>query len=127
MYISLAMTLVSKLPAVMVRTMSNTLSVAMEMVVTTTTSEPRIPGSVTFVKRCQALVPSSCAASICSVGTPLMLAESTTMAKPVWIQIITMMRSAVLMGEVCSHCTGSWPSHTRIWLSRPICALSPDL
>ena len=40
--------------------MSKTFSVAIEIVVTTTTSEPRMPGTVTFVNRCQALVPSSC-------------------------------------------------------------------
>ena len=74
-YISLAMTLVLKFPAVIVRTMSNTLRVAIEIVVSTTTSEPRMPGTVTFVNRCQPLVPSSCAASICSVGMPLMAAR----------------------------------------------------
>lgn len=69
-YISLAITEVSFAPAVMVRTMSKTFSEAIEMVVNTTTNEERIPGSVTLAKRCQALAPSSSAASNCSIGTP---------------------------------------------------------
>ena len=114
MYISFAMTLVLKFPAVIVRTMSKTLRVAMEIVVSTTTSEPRMPGTVTLVNRCQAFVPSSCAASICSVGTPLIAALSRTMANPVWIQIITTISRNVLMAAVCSHCTGSPPNATTI-------------
>ena len=98
MYISFATTLVLKFPAVIVRTMSKTFSVAIEIVVSTTTSEPRMPGTVTLRNRCQAFVPSSSAASICSVGTPLMAADSTTIAKPVWIQIITTMSRKVLSG-----------------------------
>ena len=82
-YISFATTEVSKLPPVMARTMSNTFSVAIEMVVTTTTSVPRIPGTVTFQNCCQGLAPSSLDASMISTGTPLIAAESSTMAKPV--------------------------------------------
>ncbi len=44
-YISLATTLVSKLPPVIVRTMSKTFSVAIEIVVSTTISAGRMPGS----------------------------------------------------------------------------------
>ena len=120
MYISLATTLVLKFPAVIVRTMSKTLRVAIEMVVSTTTSEERIPGTVTFEKRCHAFVPSSCAASICSVGMPLIAALSTTIANPVWIQIMTTISRKVLSGSVCSHCTGSPPSPTTMAFSRPI-------
>ena len=39
-----------------------------------------MPGSVTFLKRCQALVPSISAASSCSTGTALIAADSTTIS-----------------------------------------------
>ena len=42
-----------------------------------------MPGSVTLRNRCQALVPSSSAASICSIGTALIAAERMTIARPV--------------------------------------------
>ena len=66
-----------------------------------------MPGSTTFVNRCQPLVPSSSAASSCSAGMPLMDAESTTTANPVCTQIITMMSRIVFIGAVCSQSTGS--------------------
>ena len=81
-----------------------------------------MPGIVTLRKRCQAFVPSSWAASICSVGMPLIAALSTTIAKPVWIQIMTTISRMVLIGSVCSHCTGSPPAATTSAFSRPICS-----
>ncbi len=55
-----------------------------------------------------------------------MAALSTTMANPVWIQIMTTMSSTVLMGSVCIHCTGSPPNATTSALRRPICSRSPE-
>ena len=106
----------------MVRTMSNTLSDAIEIVVSTTMSEGRMPGTMTLMKRCHAFVPSSSAASICSVGTPLMAADRITIAKPVWIQISTTMRKSVFQGSTARNRYGCPPNHTITWLRRPICS-----
>ena len=100
--------------------MSKTLRDAIEIVVSTTMSDGRIDGIVTFQKRCQALVPSSCAASTCSIGTPLIDAESTTIAKPVCTQISTTMSRKLLRGTCCNQLTGSPPNSVTIPLSTPI-------
>ncbi len=44
------------------------------------------------------MAPSSRAASMTSADTPLMAAESTTMAKPVWSQIRMTISAKMLMG-----------------------------
>ena len=85
-----------------------------------------MPGIVTLRNRCQALVPSSCAASICSVGMPLIAALRITIANPVWIQIMTTIRRMVLIGSACIHCTGSPPAATTRALSSPICSRSSE-
>ena len=41
-----------------------------------------------------------------SSGIALMAAESTVIAKPAWIQIMTMIRKNVFSGELSSHCCG---------------------
>ncbi len=52
-----------------------------------------------------------------------MAADSTTMAKPVWIQIMITMRNRVFHGGSCSHVCGSPPSPTQAALSTPIWSL----
>ena len=47
------------------------------------------------------------------------------MANPVWTQMKTTMRKNVFQGPLSRNWYGSWPSQTRIWLSRPICWMSP--
>src|SRR5690606_15229705 len=79
-YISFASTCVLNSAPVIVWVMSNTLSVAMQMVVSTTTRDGRIDGIVIRVNSCQAFAPSSFAASMMSVGTALMAADRTTIA-----------------------------------------------
>ena len=96
----------------------------MEIVVRTTTRALRMPGTVTFTNCSQALVPSSSAASICSVGTPLMAADSTTMANPVCTQMRITMRNRVLNGDTERKSTGCPPNMTTSWFSRPICSWS---
>ena len=75
---------------------------------------------VTRQNICHGLTPSSRAASTMSAGIALIAAESTTMAKPAWIQIMMTISSSVFSGDSSSHCCGSPPSLTTIWLSRPI-------
>ncbi len=51
-----------------------------------------------------------------------MAAESTTIAKPTWIQIMITMSRKLLRGCVSSQFGGSsTPSQMATWLSRPIC------
>ena len=59
----------------------------MAMVVATVMMEPWIIGTITRKKSWRSFAPSRRAASSTSAGTPLMAAESTTMAKPVWSQM----------------------------------------
>ena len=54
-----------------------------------------------------------------------MAALSSTIAKPVWIQIMMTISRIVLIGSVCSHCTGSPPNATTIAFSRPIWSPTP--
>ena len=60
----------------------------MAIVVATVMIEPRMIGTMTPKKSWRSLAPSSRAASITSLGTPLMAADRTTMANPVWSQIM---------------------------------------
>ena len=93
------MTLVSKLPPVIVRTMSKTFSVPMPIVVSTTITPGRMLGTVTWRNICTPVTPSSWAASMMSSGIALIAADSTVIAKPAWIQIITMIRKNVFQGR----------------------------
>ena len=92
----------------------------MVMVTNTTTSVGRMLGMVIRVNICQALTPSSRAASIMSIGMPLSAAESTTIAKPAWIQTMTTMRNSVFSGGLSRNCCDCPPSPTQMPLSRPI-------
>ncbi|OLT49141.1 hypothetical protein BJF88_16270 [Cellulosimicrobium sp. CUA-896] len=108
-------------PPVIVRTMSKILSVAIAIVVRTTTSAGRTLGIVMYRNMPKPLSPSSRAASTMSSGIALIAAERMVIAKPVWIQIITTMRKNVFHGWPMRNCCGGIPSHTSSWLSRPIC------
>ena len=66
------------------------------VVMVTMISEPLIMGTMILKNFCRSLAPSRPAASVISVGTPLMAAESTTMAKPVCSQMrMTMSRNVL--------------------------------
>ena len=71
----------------MAKTMSNTFSTVMVIVVHTTTMVPQICGIMMSKKMRKPLAPSMRAASSVSSGTPRSAADRITMAKPVWIQI----------------------------------------
>ena len=91
------------------------------IVVSTTMSEERIPGTVTLRNLSHAFAPSSDAASICSVGTALIAAERITIANPVCVQMKTMSRQIVLTsGVVSSQEIGLPPNSVTIAFSRPI-------
>ncbi len=83
--------------------------------------EPRIIGTITRKKSWRSVAPSSRAASRISVDTPLMAADSTTIAKPVWSQIMMMISQKMLIGLVVSQGTGLPPRPSMIAFSRPIC------
>lgn len=72
--------------------MSKAFSVAMAIVVSTTMIAERTLGTVICQNRRMPVAPSTLAASIVSSGIALMAADSTVIAKPVWIQTMTMMR-----------------------------------
>ena len=59
----------------------------MAIVVATVRIEPLMIGTMTRKKIWRSLAPSSRAASRTSVETPLIAAEKTTIAKPVWSQM----------------------------------------
>ena len=59
----------------------------MAMVVETARIEPLMIGTITRKKIWRSLAPSSRAASSTSADTPLIAADRTTMAKPVWSQM----------------------------------------
>ena len=103
--------------------MSKTFSVPMPMVASTTTRAGRIVGTVTNRNMPQAPTPSSRAASTMSSGIALIEAERTVIAKPAWIQIMTMIRKTVFQGELMRNWWGLKPSLTRISLSRPVCLM----
>ena len=67
--------------------------------------------------------PSMRAASMISSGIALMAAESTTIANPVWIQIMITISSRLFHGCCDSHGTGFWPSadHDRRSAARCSC------
>ena len=98
LYISLAITLVSKLPLVVVRTMSKTLSVA--IVSGHHHDDQRRPDARhgDLPEHLPRVTPSSRAASTMSPGIALIAAESTTMAKPAWIQTMMTISSSVFSG-----------------------------
>src|SRR5699024_9690027 len=124
-YIWFASTWVSNLAPVIVRVISKIFNVAMEIVVSTTTREGRMLGTVICRNICHPLTPSSLAASMMSSGTALIAADNTTIANPAWIQIITAMRKTVFHGESCRNRTGSKPRRVSRALSTPICTLLP--
>ena len=86
--------------------MSKILIVTMAMVVETVMIEPRIIGTITRRKIWRSEAPSSRAASRISPDTPLIAADKTTMAKPVWSQIRIMISQKTLIGLVVSHGIG---------------------
>ena len=90
-------------PPLIDMTMSKILSVAIAIVVATVMIEPRIIGTITLKNSWRSLAPSSLAASMISVDTPLIAAENTTMAKPVWSQIRITISAGRLMGN-------AWPT-----------------
>src|SRR5699024_6830154 len=109
-YISFASTWVLNSAPVIVLVMSKIFSVAIEIVVSTTTNEGRMLGTVIRQNICQPFTPSSRAASMMSSGTALIAAESTTMENPASIQTSTRMRKHVLIGPSCRNRTGAKPS-----------------
>ena len=60
----------------------------------------RMLGIVMWRNICDAETPSSLAASMMSSGIALIDADSTVIAKPAWIQIITTIRKKVFHGSV---------------------------
>ena len=66
------------------------------------------------------------AASMISTGIALMAADSTTMAKPVWIQTMITISSRLFHGCSCNQGTGSWPRPCPTALSRPMLVPNPS-
>ena len=56
-----------------------------------------------------------------SVETPFMAAESTTIANPVWSQIMIVISAYVFTGGCCTHAIGSPPAVVQSALSSPYC------
>ena len=110
---------------IFLRALSNTIifliiQVPIMIVVKTTMRVPRIIGTVTRRKSRPPVAPSSIAASTTSVGIALMAAESTTIAKPTWIQIMMTMRRKLFQGCHRSQFGGSrQPSFMTTADSRP--------
>ena len=67
--------------------------------------------------------PSSRAASMTSLDTPLIDADRTTMANPVWSQTRITISQKTLMGLVVSHGIGWPPRPTTTAFSSPICGV----
>src|SRR4029078_4924402 len=65
-----------------------------------------ICGKVIFQNTCAVVAPSTLAASVSSVGTPLIAAERITMAKPTWTQISTTINHMLLNGPSWMNSTG---------------------
>ena len=78
-------------------------------------------GTITWKKVWRSLAPSRRAASSTSTETPLIAAESTTIAKPVWSQIMMRISAGTLTGNVVAQATGSLPNAVQIAFSRPNC------
>ena len=93
----------------------------MAIVVATVTIEPRMSGTITRKKIWRSLAPSSRAASRTSTDTPLIAAERTTIAKPVWSQIMMSISAGRLIGNVVAQATGSLPNAVQIAFRRPNC------
>jgi hypothetical protein len=95
----------------------------MAIVVSTTTSVPRIIGTVTFENSFQPEAPSSMAASVTSIGIALIAAERTTIAKPTWIQIMMTMSRKLLRAARAASSPGSMPSQAHdLAESSPTCS-----
>src|SRR6478735_8549591 len=95
-------------------TMSKILSVTIATVVVTVTIVPRIIGTITLRNSWRSEAPSSLAASMISVDTPLMAAENTTMAKPVWSQIRITISDGRLIGNCVAHGIGWKPNGSAV-------------
>src|SRR6185295_12105722 len=78
--------------------MSKIFSGTMAMVVATVMIDPRIIGTMIPVKTWRSLAPSRRAASRSSPGTPLIAADRTTIANPVWSQTRIRISQKMLMG-----------------------------
>ena len=101
--------------------MSKILSMAIAIVVATVMIEPRMIGTITRKKIWRSLAPSRRAASRTSTETPLIAAESTTIAKPVWSQMKIRISAGMLIGGVVAHGIGSNPNAVQTAFSRPNC------
>src|SRR6476660_3469480 len=86
--------------------MSKTFITVTNSAVTTTPMVGPICGNVIFQNTCESVAPSTFAASISSVGTPLIAAERITMANPVWTQISTTINHMLLNGPSWMNSTG---------------------
>ena len=78
----------------------------MAIVVATVTIEPRICGTTTLRNSWRSVAPSSRAASRTSADTPLIAADRTTMANPVWSQTRIMISAKTLIGLVVNQGIG---------------------
>src|SRR5687768_15951812 len=101
--------------------MSKILSVAMPMGVATVTIDPRMSGTITFRRGLRLLAQSRRAASSTTTETLLIAAESTTIAKPVWSQIMMRISAGMLTGNGVAQGTGSFPKAVQIAFARPNC------
>ena len=82
-----------------------------------------ICGTTTRKKICRSLAPSMRAASRVSPGTPLTAAESSTMAKPTFIQSSITISRKLLKWKVfsCSQAIGSPPNAVTMAFWMPTC------
>src|SRR5690606_21744424 len=126
-YMRFASTWVSNFAPVIVRVMSKIFRVAIEIVVSTTTSEGRMLGIVIRQNSCHGDAPSSRAASMMSSGTALIEADRITIANPASIQTSTRMRKIVFAGASCRNRTGSSPRASITALRTPICCCPAPL
>src|SRR3954468_3942262 len=108
-------------PPLVDMTMSKILSVAIAIVVVTVTIEPRMSGTITLKKIWRSLAPSRRAASWTSAETPLIAAEKTTMAKPVWSQMRMTISAGRLKEKVVAHEMGWLPRAVQLAFRSPYC------
>ena len=103
--------------------MSKTFMTPMVTVMKTVITVGQICGTTTRKNACTSLAPSMRAASIVSVGTPLIAADSSTIENPTCAQTRMTMRNRLFRWKVdCwSQTTGSKPSAVTIAFCRPIC------
>src|ERR1700712_2502125 len=104
-------------------TMSKVLSDAMATVDSTTTRVGRMVGMGMLRNNRIPVAPSIFAASMMSSGTALIVAESTVMTKPAWIQTITMIIAMVLTGYLISQFCGVPPSADTLGVCGPLLLL----